>query len=520
MPAQPAWAAPGHVALIIAAYLLTHLGVRIWIGPALGIDDAEQALFSQQWLLSYRMRAPPLFTWALLATGQVLGISAITIALLRYILLGMLLGFMYLTARRLIRDPGLAALAAFSYSAIYVVGYYSHHDLTHTTAMSAFLAASWYVFVRLCEAPCLRWYIALGLCYGLGILAKWNFAIFAAALPLACLLRPNWRPLVLTWKLIPSALLMAAVALPTTWRALQIGPVEADSVATVLGDRSGSLSLVLAKGSTSLAAALGIFSMPFLAIFLLAFGGIAWRGWKVPAPRSSVREPVPDSSFIATVMLVAIALHWLLVPLVRATHFQERLLQPALLILPIYLFMLVERSRVDTGTLTRPVRSYTLALVGIAVLVFAVRIGRHAAGPDLCSRACREMLPAAAIADGLRRAGFDGHGTVVVGDVHLAGNLRVQLPKARVMEVGYPARVWPRAASATAGGQCLAVWTDRNGLGETTRARVYAYLSSQLRVRSDAPQQDGVLAVPYGRGSRRSYRVFYGLYASPQGDCR
>ena len=57
----------------------------------------------------------------------------------------MLFGFIYLTARRLIRDDRLAALATYSFTAIYVFGYYSHHDLTHTTALSAFLAASWYV---------------------------------------------------------------------------------------------------------------------------------------------------------------------------------------------------------------------------------------------------------------------------------------------------------------------------------------------------------------------------------------
>src|SRR5215470_15546802 len=111
MPAQPAWATPRNVALIIAGYLLVHFGVRLWMGPTLGLDDAEQALFAQNWLLNYRFRAPPLFTWALLGTGKVLGVNWLSISLLRYALLAAIFAFTYLTARRLIHDPVLAALA-------------------------------------------------------------------------------------------------------------------------------------------------------------------------------------------------------------------------------------------------------------------------------------------------------------------------------------------------------------------------------------------------------------------------
>src|SRR5262245_29014424 len=240
MQAQPAWATPRNVALLIAAFLLVHLGVRAWVGPALGVDDAEQALFAQHWLPNYRLRAPPLFTWALLAVGQVAGVGALVISLLRYVLLAMVFGFVYLTARRLIRDPMLAALAAFSFTAIYVFGYYSHHDLTHTTVLSAFLAASWYVFVRLCETPKLGWYLALGLCFGLGTLGKWNFAIFAVALPLACLVHPGYRAFVLSWKIVPAALVAAAVAVPPALWILSMGAAQGDGVSEVLGQQSGS----------------------------------------------------------------------------------------------------------------------------------------------------------------------------------------------------------------------------------------------------------------------------------------
>jgi 4-amino-4-deoxy-L-arabinose transferase-like glycosyltransferase len=524
LPAQPAWATPRTVALLIAAYLLTHLGVRLWIGPGLGVDDAEQALYAQHWLPTYRVRAPPLFTWALVALSPVTGVGMVAISLLRYLLLAMVLGFTYLTARRLIRDSRLAALATFSVTAIYVFGYYSHHDLTHTTTLAAFLAASWYVFVRLCERPTLGWYLSLGLCFGLGILGKWNFVVFAAALPIACLALPAYRGLVLNWRIVPAALLAAAIALPSALWALQIGPAPGDVVANVVGAHSGSLPWVLVKGTASLALATLVYPLPFLVLFLIAFGAPAWRGLRASTTAAGTLEPVPSAALLATVMLVAVALHWLLVPLARATEFQERLMQPALMILPVYLFMLMERGLAGGDAPARAVRNYALTLAAVAGVALAARVGIHAAGADHCSNACRHLLPAADIAAGLRKAGFSGKGTVVVRDIHLGGNLRVQLPEARFMATGSPPKVWPRSASRPAPGpagtgQCLAVWTDHRGQAQQDRSAIHAYLTRALGVPAGAKGREGEVSARYA-GSQRTYRVLYELYDAPQGDCR
>jgi len=269
MASRPPWARPRQVALLILAYLLLHLGLRLWIGPTLGLDDAEQALFAQQWLPNYRFRAPPLFTWALVASSSLLDPNALVLTALRYGLLAMIATFSYLTARALIRDPRLAALATFSFAAIYVFGYYSHHDLTHTTLLAAFLAASWYAFVRLCERPTLGRYLVLGGCFGLGLLGKWNFLMFALALPLACLTQTAQRGLVLNWRIVPAALLTAAIALPSALWAMRLGPAAGDGISTLLGDPAGSWLRGVVLGSADLGLAVVVYPMPFLAIFLL-----------------------------------------------------------------------------------------------------------------------------------------------------------------------------------------------------------------------------------------------------------
>jgi hypothetical protein len=506
MASQPTWARPRQVALIILAYLGIHFGVRLWIGPTLGVDDAEQALFAQQWLLNYRLRAPPLFTWALLGTSQLTDINVLTLSLLRSALLAMIAGFTYVTARCLIRDPRLAALATFSFAAIYVFGYYSHHDLTHTTVLSAFLAASWYAFVGLCEKPSLGRYLALGAAMGFGLLGKWNFLMFAVALPLACLTEPRERALILNWRILPAALLTAAIALPSALWALHMGPAAGDGLAVLLGEPARSRFAGLLLGSADLALAVLVYPMPFLAVFLALLGPAAWRGFNAPV---LLPEPVVSTRLLGRVIAIAVFLHWLLVPLAGATNFSERLLQPALQILPIYLFMLLERGQPSERALSL----YARGLVGIVLVALAARIAVQAA----CPGACRTLVPFEEVAQELRAAGFAGTGTIVVSDFHLGGNLRVQFPRARVVDIGYPARVWP---SASGQGQCLALWPPKANVERAFEA----YLSQELAVPVEAPRREGEVNVPVhgylGSARTRSYRLLYRLYEPSQGDCR
>jgi len=506
MASQPTWARPPQVALIVLAYLAIHFGVRLWIGPTLGLDDAEQALFAQQWLLNYRFRAPPLFTWALLGTSHLSDINVLTISLLRYLLFAMIAGFTYLTARALIRDARLAALATFSFAAIYVFGYYSHHDLTHTTVLSAFLAASWYAFVRLCEKPSLARYLALGAAMGFGLLGKWNFFMFAAALPLAALTEPRERALLFNWRILPAALLTAAIALPSALWALHVGPAAGDGLGALLGEPARSWLAGLLLGSVDLALAVLVYPMPFLAIFLALLGSAAWRGFNAP---EMLPEPVVSARFLGRVMAIAVLLHWLLVPLAGATNFSERLLQPALQILPIYLFMLVERGQAADRALS----IYGVLLATTVVIALAARILVQAA----CPGACRTLVPFQAVAEELRAAGFAGTGTIVASDFHLGGNLRLHFPRARLIDIGYPPRVWPAPSGQ---GQCLVLWPLKASM-EGTFDR---YLSRELGVPVDAPRREGEVNVRLpsllGGAKTRSYRLLYRLYEPSQGDCR
>ncbi len=508
----PFWARPRFVTAAIIVYLAVHFAVRLTMWHTLGIDDAEQALFAQDFSWSYRTPAPPLFTWMLIALGKILGVNILSISLIRYTLLGIIFGFTYGTARRLIGDPRLSALAVYSFTAIYMFAFYSHHDLTHTTMMTAALAVSWYVFVRLAASPRLGWYCALGAAFGLGLLGKWNFVMFAAALPLACLLQRDYLRLVLTWKIVPAALLCAIIVLPTVATALR-GPSDIDGAQSVLlGDNAPSYVARVAEGTWRLALSALAYPEPLLPLLALAFALPFLRG--VRADNAAALPRRPDAGFLGWTMAISLALHLTLVLAFGAREFHERLMQPPLFILPVFLFMLIERGRPSP----RAVNAFALIVALIVPVALGARIVVYLIGADYCG-SCRNMVPFEALADDLKTAGFAGTGTIVADGFHIGGNMRVEFPEARVIDAAYPPATWPGPRGS---GDCLLLWQAHDDPSNSDSARPWleAYLAEKLGGVVGAPHSDGVASAPMFRSGTRQYRLGYRLYNEPTGDCR
>jgi 4-amino-4-deoxy-L-arabinose transferase-like glycosyltransferase len=505
----PIWAQPRFVAAAIAVYLLTHFAVRLAMWHTLGIDDAEQALFAQDFSWSYRRSAPPLFTWILIALGKLIGVNILSISLIRYALLAVIFGFAYATARRLITDPRLSALAVYSFAAIYLFAFYSHHDLTHTTVMTAMIAVSWYIFVRLAETPRLGWYLALGGAFGLGLLGKWNFVMFAATLPLACLLHPDYRRLLLTWKILPAALLCVAIMLPTVVAALH-GPTDLDTAGKVLGGGDAPYLRRVGEGIVRLFASVIAYPQPLLVLMALVFAMPMLRGVRLDAAAASAFRPVLSPAFVGATIAVSLALHLLLVVAVGAREFHERLMQPPLFILPLFLFMLVERGRPSP----RAVNAFAILVALLVPVALAARIVVYQIGADYCG-SCRNMVPFERLADDLQSAGFSGMGTIVAEGFHIGGNMRVAFPDARIIDSDYPPATWP---SARGNGGCLLVWQDRDDREGEFAPRLHAYVVDKLGGARDAVPRAGNVAAPMYH-STRQYRLAYLLYP-PTGDCR
>ena len=219
MPPTPFWAKPKFVLSIIFVYLAVHFAIRLVLWPTLAADDSEQALFAQHFAWSYRFSAPPLFTWLLVGLGQFIPVGVVSISLLRYALLGVTFVFAYLSARRL--DCRSAPRRAFRLQLrgdrYLCPGEPSRADARDRRRRLRVVSPG------TSSSGCARSRGSAGIWRsarrsGSACSRNGTSSILAVALPLACLLRRDFRHLVLTWKVVPSAVLAAALVLPTVDR--------------------------------------------------------------------------------------------------------------------------------------------------------------------------------------------------------------------------------------------------------------------------------------------------------------
>ncbi len=403
----------GAALLGLLALALAHVAARLWVSPALKWDEGEQMLWSQQLAWGYGAQ-PPLYTWLQWGFNAALGPSVLALSLLKHTLLALTYLLMALAARQLML-PRAAVWASASMLLIPALGWTSVRDQTHSVLVTCAVAGSWWALLRLWRRPAPAGYALLGFFLALGVLAKYNYALFAGALLLAALsVRPAraallapgwwWAPLVAALLLLPHGLWLLGhwpEASAETLQKMQID--EHTGVLTGLG--------ALARG---LAATL----LPWAVLALACFG----RGWRTAASRPT-HERWMLSVFGRYLLLIAAAL-LAMVLLAGVSHFKERWLLPLLCAVPLMAFAWrpglaeVRRGRWFTAVIVLFAAIFLLMATGRAW--FAGQRGK----PDELNH------PVAALTDALRQAGYDGRSPIIAADHMLAGLLRTRFPAA------------------------------------------------------------------------------------------
>lgn len=81
-------------------WMLLHVAARVAVSPALELDEAEQALWSQALSWGYGSQ-PPLYTWLQAGWFALLGPGVLALSSLKFMLLGLTLVLVWHTARAL-----------------------------------------------------------------------------------------------------------------------------------------------------------------------------------------------------------------------------------------------------------------------------------------------------------------------------------------------------------------------------------------------------------------------------------
>ncbi len=485
---------------MLVLYLLAHVALQIWSTPNIGKNEVQEAIAAQSWAWGYHPRNPPLHTWLLLGAYSIFGVNALAHAVLKYVLLGALYTFAYLSGRRLIPDHTLAALSALSLILLSPFAWTVHTALTHTLLLAVVVFATFWSALRLVETRTTRAYALFGLFLGLGLLAKYSFFLFALPLLAALLTIAPLRSAILNPRFLLSIAIAAAVFAPHgAWMLdarYDFGAFLAESEHI---DSLHSYPMDLALGFGDFATEVVEFLLPFGLAFPLVFLSRRAKEARTPSPWSRV------ATLTAAYSLGLLALN---IIVFRATHYELRYMLCALLLAPLASFLWLKRRSLSSKRLA----IYFGVILIAALIGFGGVIGRGLIYHRSCDR-CWEEMPIAPLAESMRAAGFKS-GTIIASDYNVAGNMRLAFPTARIYAANYHVAQPPFEGD----GRCLLIWNVRV-YGEATPARLSAYLQE----RGIAPTHEitpEIFEAPLRRSHDRLDRFAFWIVPGADGSCR
>ena len=453
-------------------YALANAAIRLTGGTRLAMDDAKTNLFTQAWRWGYQADNPPLYEWLIKSLHTVTGGGLASFLVLNAACLVAAAGFTHLAVRRFAGE-GAGFGTACGLVLLYQVGWNYHQAFTHSALLLAMVCAATWAGLRLVQSPRPSAYVLFGALLGLGLLSKYNFALFGAGFVLAALTTARGRrALTSPWTLLALGIAGTLAAPHAAWfwgRA----DAYAASLPDTLGTEAGRLA-----GLGSLGVAVVSFFLPWAVVYgwlrrrptspsgrgpNLRFGVRAFEfaGPARPSPEAASRlRPLPEGevelTLVATLLirtaLLAIALILLGILAFGIGAVSERYVIPALI--PAYITLTASLLAARPASL----RPYLLASLVVAVLFTAVRFaGFVRPGPPFCDD-CRAFVPYEALTAALRDT-VPPDAILLAREENTAGNLAAAFPDARVTSLNLLSQFNPATAD-DADRPCYYVWSE------------------------------------------------------------
>ena len=492
-------AKPGPFLAVMAAYYLVVGFITSTLFVGASIDTTEQMMFAQDWALRYDDANPPLFTWLVKFAELVLGASIAAVALVKFFCLWATHAFLFSLGRTLRLDPALNVLIGLSPLTLYYLAWDSAYTYSHSLLMTAACCASIWATARILEKPGWTRFAILGVIFCVGLLAKYNFGVFALGLLITIAIDPQIRRR-RVWQRL-------AVSLTLALPALALLVAESGQLANAANGRLSieTEAATLASAAKLLPTALEAiwqFLLPMLPLYAVAFWPALLKRPDRPIP--SVAKTIVLALALTAAMLIIglLAVH---ATTVRTPYVFMFVLIPVALLLRLAGYTRLQR-KIRIATLI-PILLMAVVPVGLAV--------KAEVEPASCRR-CFLAFDYAALADGLRQNGFD-HGTIVgrLDDQGRVGGLRPRFPDSRLISLRYP-RFMP--AEHDADGQCALLWFDREGNGAAADA-LTQFVAQQLETPVPAESEPVKLDVPLSE-DRDTIAIWVQLWTPSDGRCR
>jgi 4-amino-4-deoxy-L-arabinose transferase-like glycosyltransferase len=476
-------------ALFLGAYFVLSIVARLMLPNGLTLDEAEQSLFSQHWLLGYGPQ-PPFYNWVQTAVVSLMGISLLSLALPKFVMLFLCYFFYGLAAREISARPALVSLAMLSLLALPQVSYMPQQDLTHTVAVLMATALFLYGLCRTLSRPDWQGYAILGIAIGIGTISKYNFVLLPAATLLAVLCDRTWRVRLWDLRVLLTAVLSLAIVLPhALWLGGHMDLATGGTISKMVEANAphGFVRVLKAVGS--------------LAVACLAFGALAavvlGLSMRHTLPQA-LRASDPWTRLLGRIMLFSLAGVVLVILVAGTTKITERWLDPYLLALPLYLLLKFERAGADMGRLLPRLLPFFLVVMGVALLPGPAKT----LGAAVTGSYGRMNMPFDRAGEQLRAQKQPA--VIIAKGMHLAGNMRLQFLGIPVIDADDPADAAARTQDM---GPVLLVWIPP-APGARQQGLDPSAVAQQMQLSVSAT---GMLELPYhySRGGGDLWKLGY-----------
>ncbi|WP_180355893.1 glycosyltransferase family 39 protein [Aliirhizobium smilacinae] len=481
--------------LVLAAYFIIHVIVRFVLPHGLELDEAEQVNLSQ-WLLAGYGAQPPFYNWLQHGAIQIFGMSLVTLSGLKGLLLFLSYMLYYLAARQVLEDKRLAVVAALGLLTIPQISFEAQRDLSHTVAAIFGSSFFLYALLRVVSRPSFVAFLLFGIATGIGGITKYNFAILPIAAGLAVLMDRDMRRTVLSWKLLPAAMLAAAIVTPHALWLLDNFKDASQGTLKKLGGEDAGLLGGIAQGLGSLT--VGFFS--FFGITIIIFA-LVYREHLKAVIKANSRWTL----FVGRILILSLVLIVLMILFAGFENVRDRWLTPVLLAGPLYIALKVDAAKIPLAVGLK--RIWTVAAI-IMVIIPAALATRSNLGRFTGNYAYTN-IPFPMLAKTVAEKAAGANTLIVASDGQLGGNMHFNLPNLPVTVTPPPLTIESRPLDGF--NRIVFVWRRKDGSPPPGFGEVFADYLRENGI-DTLPQDTAIVGYPYAWGRPADqYRFAYAV---------
>ncbi len=398
---------------IVVAYVTINALTQRLVSGTAELDQSQQLLFSQDWQFGYSPQ-PPLYTWLVLAVFAITGPSLSALLGIKVVLLSSLAGILIGVGRQFSFSKQQHLITIVSMVFILQFIWESQRDLTHSVLVTVMSAATLLQIVRAQRNPITSNYIILGLLVGMGVISKYNYALFLLALITTAIFTRQYLRMIMDYRILISIAIGLAVAAPHVIWLLDNTDIALGS-AHKLGATAGNRFSDVGRVALNFVA----FLTPLWILSLFLLGG---RRYGQGTNQSN------DRVFIVKLFAVMMVIVVIFVLATGAQQFQDRWFQPLLFFVPLLIALLARPSQ-------NGLRIYCSIGASVALMVaIALPLKNVVAG--YFDFNARRNIPYPTLARSL--AATIGEPVAIFSETDfLAGNMRTVFRRARIITPSY-----------------------------------------------------------------------------------